>query len=76
MNDGNGGGNNPPDGGQNNIIAQALTALAQALENLQPALAQAPREQNIAQVLKFHEYGNEDPAEWAKRFDATCLTNN
>ncbi len=28
MNDGNGGGNNPPDRGQNNIIAQALTALA------------------------------------------------
>ena len=31
-----------------NIIAQALTALAQALGNLQPALAQASREQNIA----------------------------
>ncbi len=40
MNDGNGGGNNPSlDGGQNNIMAQALTALAQALENLQPAPA-------------------------------------
>jgi len=48
MNDGNNGGNNPPDGEQNNIIAQALTALAQALGNLQPALAQASREQNIA----------------------------
>ncbi len=28
MNDGNRGGNNPPDGGQNNIMAQALTTLA------------------------------------------------
>jgi len=73
MNDGNDGGNN---GGQNNIMAQALTALATALGNLQPAPAQAPREQNIAQVPKFHGYGNEDPAEWAKRFDAACLTNN
>ena len=70
------GGNNPPDGGQNNIIAQALTALAATLRNLQPPLAQAPREQNIAQVSKFHGYGNEDPAEWAKRFDAAYLTNN
>src|SRR6266542_4051380 len=69
-------GNNPPDGGQNNIMAQALTALAAALENLQPVPTQAPREQNIAQVPKFHDYGNEDPAEWAKRFDAACLTNN
>jgi len=34
MNDGNGGGNNPSDGRQNNIIAQALTALVQALGNL------------------------------------------
>jgi len=32
-------GNNPPDGGQNAIIAQALTALAQALRNMQPASA-------------------------------------
>ncbi len=56
-------GNNPPDGGQNNIIAQALTALMQALGNLQPAPAQAPREQNIVQVPKFHGYENEDPAE-------------
>ncbi len=39
MNDENGGGNNPSDRGQNNIMAQALTALAQALENLQPASA-------------------------------------
>src|SRR6266498_1476603 len=45
MNDGNDGGNG---GGQNNIMAQALTALAAALGNLQPAPAQAPREQNIA----------------------------
>ncbi len=45
MNNGNRGGNNPPsDEEQNNIIAQVLTALAQALGNLQPALAQAPRE--------------------------------
>ncbi len=76
MNDGNGGGNNPPDGGQNNIMTQTLTALATALGNLQPAPVQAPREHNIAQVPKFHGYGNEDPAEWAKRFDAACLTNN
>ena len=77
MNDGNRGGNNPPpDGGQNNIIAQVLITLAQALGNLQPAPVQAPREQNIAQVSKFHGYRNENPAEWAKRFDAACLTNN
>src|SRR6266498_3955140 len=76
MNDGNGGGNNLPDRGQNNIISQALTALAQALGNLQLAPVQAPREQNIAQVPKFHGYGNEDPAEWVKRFNAACLTNN
>src|SRR6266498_2415728 len=69
-------GNNLPDGEQNNIMAQALAALTQALGNLQPAPVQAPREQNIAQVPKFHGYRNEDPAEWAKRFDATCLTNN
>jgi len=50
--------------------------LAQALRNLQLAFAQAPREQNIAQVSKFHEYGNEDSTEWAKRFDTVCLTNN
>ena len=71
-----GGGNNPPDEGQNNIIAQALTALAQALGNLQLALAQALREQNIAQVSKFHGYRNKNPTEWAKRFDVACLTNN
>ena len=63
MNDGNGGGNNPPDGGQNNIMAQALTALVQALGNLQLAPVLAPREQNIAQVPKFHGYENEDPTE-------------
>ncbi len=73
MNDGNDGGN---DGRQNNIIAQALTALEAALGNLQPAPVQAPREQNIAQVPKFYGYENEDLAEWAKRFDAACLTNN
>jgi len=33
MNDGN-GGNNPPDRGQNNLMAQALTALAQAIGNM------------------------------------------
>ena len=67
MNDrGDGDNNPPPDGGQNNIIAQILTALAQALGNLQSASAQAPREQNIAQILKFHGYGNENPTEWAK----------
>ena len=43
---------------------------------MQPALAQVLREQTIAQVLKFHEYGNENLTEWAKRFDAACLTNN
>ncbi len=57
-------------------MAQTLTALIQALGNLQPASAQASREQNIAQVPKFHEYGNEDPTKWAKRFNAACLTNN
>ena len=61
MNDGNGGNNLSLDERQNNIIVQALTALAQALGNLQPALAQASREQNIIQVPKFHRYGNEDP---------------
>ncbi len=49
MNDENGEGNNPsPDGRQNNIIAQALIALTQALGNLQPTSAQTPRKQNIA----------------------------
>jgi len=57
-------------------MAQALTALAQALGNLQPTPAQALREQNIAQVPKFYGYENEDLAEWAKKFDAACLTNN
>ena len=51
-------------------------ALAQALGNLQLVPAQALREQNIAQILKFHGYGNEDPTKWAKRFDAACLINN
>ncbi len=76
MNDGNGGGNNPPDGEQNNIMAQALTALAQALGNLQPAPAQESRKQSIAQVPKFYGYRNENPTEWVKRFDAACLMNN
>ena len=43
---------------------------------MQPASAPAPREQSIAQIPKFYGYGNEDLTEWAKRFDATCLTNN
>ncbi len=34
-----GGGNNPSDGEQNNLMAQTLTALAQALGNLQPVSA-------------------------------------
>ena len=38
MNNGD-GGNNPSDGRQNNIIVQALIALAQALGNLQLASA-------------------------------------
>jgi len=53
-----------------------LTALAQVLGNMQLTPAQAPREQNITQIPKFHGYGNEDPTEWVKRFDVTCLTNN
>jgi len=53
-----------------------LTALAQVLRNLQPAPVQAPRKQNIAQIPKFHGYGNEDSTEWVKRFDTACLTNN
>jgi len=43
---------------------------------LQSAPVQASRKQNIAQVPKFHGYGNEDLTEWAKGFDAACLTNN
>ena len=43
---------------------------------MQPAPVQGLREQNITQVPKFYGYGNKDPTEWAKRFDATCLTNN
>ena len=46
------------------------------MENLQPALVQEPREQSIAQVSKFHGYGNENSTKWAKRFDAACLMNN
>ncbi len=57
-------------------MAQALTTLVQALGNMQPALIQRSKEQNIAQVPKFYRYGNENPTEWAKRFDAACLTNN
>ncbi len=43
---------------------------------MQSAPVQGPRKQNIVQVPKFHGYGNENPTEWAKRFDITCLTNN
>jgi len=43
MNDGN-GGNNPPNGRQNNLIAQALAALVQAIRNIQPASTNTPRE--------------------------------
>ncbi len=43
---------------------------------MQPAPVQGSREQNIAQVSKFHGYENENPTEWVKRFDAVCLTNN
>ncbi len=75
MNDGN-EGNNFPDRGQNNLMAQALVALAQAIGNIQPASANVLKEQNIAQVPKFNKYRNEDSAEWAKRFDMTCLINN
>ena len=76
MNDGNGGNNPFLDREQNNIIVQALAALAQAIGNMQPTPVQGPREQNITQVPKFHGYRNEDPAKWAKRFDAAYLTNN
>ena len=57
-------------------MAQTLATLAQVIGNMQLASVQRPREQNIAQVSKFHGYRNENPTEWAKRFDATCLTNN
>ncbi len=76
MNNGNRSNNPPPDGGQNNIMAQALAALVQAIGNMQSASGQGSREQNIAQVPKFHRYENKDPAKWAKRFDVACLTNN
>ncbi len=70
------GGNNLPDRGQNNVIAQALAALAQTIENMQPVLVNRSRKQNIAQVFKFNRYGNENLTEWVKRFDAICLMNN
>ncbi len=35
--------NNPPDRGQNNLIAQALAALAQAIGNIQSVLANTLR---------------------------------
>ncbi len=70
------GGNNPSNKGQNNIIAQTLATLVQVIENMQPASANRPKEQNIVQVFKFNGYGNEDLTEWAKRFDIACLTNN
>ncbi len=38
MNDGD-ERNNPSDGRQNNLIAQTLVALVQAIGNIQPALA-------------------------------------
>ncbi len=57
-------------------MAQVLAALAQAIGNIQLASANVPREQNITQVSKFNGYGNEDPAEWTKRFNMICLTNN
>ncbi len=68
--------NNPSDRRQNNIIAQALAALAQAIENMQPVSPQGPQKQNITQIPKFHRYRNKDPTEWVKRFDAACLINN
>ena len=43
---------------------------------MQPALANRPKKQNITQISKFHGYRNENPVEWAKRFNAICLTNN
>jgi len=57
-------------------MAQMLAALAQAIRNIQPASANVSRKQNIAQVPKFNGYGNENLAEWTKRFDVACLTNN
>ena len=67
MNDEN-GENNPPNG-QNNIMIQALATLAQAIRNLQSALVQGPREQNIAQIPKFYGYGNE--VQYTNRFKRT-----
>ena len=43
---------------------------------MQSAPVQGLREQNIAQVPKFHRYENENLIEWVKRFDAMCLMNN
>ena len=43
---------------------------------MQSASVNTPKKQNIAQVPKFNGYENENSAEWAKRFDVTCLTNN
>ena len=61
MNDRN-EGTNSPDGGQNNLIVQALVTLTQAIRNMQPAPLPGLKEQNIAQILKFHGYGNENLA--------------
>jgi len=55
--------NNLPDEGQNNLIAQTLIALVQVIGNMQPALVNRPREQNIAQIVKFNRYRNENSAE-------------
>ena len=76
MNDGNRGNNLPPDRGQNNIMTQALVALVQVIENIQPAPVQGSRKQNIAQISKFNRYDNEDLTEQAKRFDVIYLMNN
>ncbi len=75
MNDGD-EENNLPDGGQNNLMAQVLVVLAQVIGNIQPTSANKIRKQSIVQISKFRGYGNEDLAEWAKRFDVTYLINN
>ncbi len=54
MNDGNGRGNNPLNGEQNNIMAQVLIALAQALRNLQPALVQGWAKRFDAACLTYN----------------------
>jgi len=56
-------GNNLFNRRQNNVIAQTLAALAQAIGNMQPASANKPKEQNITQVFKFNGYGNKNPTE-------------